>query len=74
VHNDGFDAHFAAGALDTQGDFAAIGDKNFFEHVMSLCVVISCVRRLLGAISDVRPENTEPEPSDFIGLNQARLA
>ena len=30
--SDGFDAEFAAGADDTDGDFAAIGNENFAEH------------------------------------------
>ncbi len=29
---DGANAQFAAGAQDAHGDFAAIGDQNFFEH------------------------------------------
>ena len=33
VHCDGLDAQFAAGALDTQGDFTAIGYEYFFEHL-----------------------------------------
>ncbi|AMO98662.1 hypothetical protein CAter10_0809 [Collimonas arenae] len=28
----GFDAHFTAGALNAQGNFAAIGNKDFFKH------------------------------------------
>jgi len=28
----GLDAHLAAGALNAQGDFATIGDEDFFEH------------------------------------------
>src|SRR5450830_180735 len=32
VHDDGLDAHFAAGALDTQRDFTAVGNEDFFKH------------------------------------------
>ena len=32
MHGDRRDAHFAAGALDPQRDFAAIGDQDFVEH------------------------------------------
>ena len=32
MHDDGFYAHFAAGALDAQRDLAAIGDQDFFKH------------------------------------------
>lgn len=32
VHGDGLDAHLAAGALNAQGDFAAVGDQNFSKH------------------------------------------
>jgi hypothetical protein len=32
VHSDGFDAHFAGGADDTQGDFAPVRDQDFVEH------------------------------------------
>jgi hypothetical protein len=32
VHDHGLDAHFAAGALDAQRDFAAIGNEDFFKH------------------------------------------
>jgi hypothetical protein len=28
----GLDAHFAAGALDTERDLATIGDEDFFKH------------------------------------------
>ncbi len=40
VHRDGLDAHFAAGAQDSQSDFAAVGNDDFIEHrrrVRSLC-------------------------------------
>ena len=33
INGDGFDFHFAAGADDSNGDFAAIGDQNFVEHI-----------------------------------------
>ncbi len=32
MHGDCLDAHFAAGALNTQRDFAAIGNKYLFKH------------------------------------------
>ncbi len=32
MHCDRLDAHFTTGAQDTQCDFAAIGNDNFFEH------------------------------------------
>ena len=32
MHGDGLDAHFAAGALNTQRDLAPVGDKNLFKH------------------------------------------
>jgi hypothetical protein len=32
MHHDGFNAQFAAGALDTESDLAAIGDQDFFKH------------------------------------------
>ncbi len=32
MHRDGADAHLAAGAVDAQGDLAAVGDENLFEH------------------------------------------
>ena len=35
MHRHGLDAHFAAGALDAQGDFAAVGDQDFFKHAVS---------------------------------------
>ena len=31
VHRDGLDAQFLARPQDTQGDFTAVGDKNFFQ-------------------------------------------
>ena len=36
----GLDAHFAAGALDAQRDFAAIGNEDFFEHGEEFGLVI----------------------------------
>ena len=36
MHGDRMDAHLAAGAMDAQGDFAPIGDENFFEHEVIL--------------------------------------
>src|SRR5690606_21897602 len=32
MHDHGLDAQFAAGTQDPKGDFAAIGDQDFFEH------------------------------------------
>jgi hypothetical protein len=32
MHGDGADAEFPAGAQDAQGDFAAVGDDDLFEH------------------------------------------
>ena len=32
MNGHGLDAHFPAGALDAQGDFAAVCNKNFFKH------------------------------------------
>jgi hypothetical protein len=32
-HRDGLDAHFPAGALDSQRDLAAIGYDDFIKHV-----------------------------------------
>jgi hypothetical protein len=32
MHDNGFDAHFAAGALDAQRYFTTIGNENFFKH------------------------------------------
>ncbi len=32
IHGDGADAQILAGADDAQGDFAAVGDQNFFKH------------------------------------------
>jgi hypothetical protein len=32
VNGDGNDSHFAAGPDDADGDLAAVGDQNFFEH------------------------------------------
>ena len=32
VDGDGFDAHFAAGAQDTQRDFSTVGNQHFLEH------------------------------------------
>ena len=32
VDGDGFDIELAAGADDAEGDFAAIGDQDAFEH------------------------------------------
>ncbi|MNY35824.1 hypothetical protein D3C86_1702610 [compost metagenome] len=32
VHRDGLDAQLFAGAQDAQGDLAAVGDQNFFQH------------------------------------------
>jgi hypothetical protein len=33
VHRDGLHAQLATGALDTQGDLAAVGDQDLFEHL-----------------------------------------
>ena len=44
VDNDGFDAHLAAGANDTESDFAAVGDQNAFIHVSSETAV-TCLYR-----------------------------
>ena len=38
IDGDGFDAEFAAGADDAEGDFAAIGDQDALEHEGSLLV------------------------------------
>ncbi|MFD0387361.1 hypothetical protein ACFQ4K_05210 [Tistrella bauzanensis] len=32
MDRDGADAHFPAGAMDAQGNFAAIGDQHLLEH------------------------------------------
>jgi hypothetical protein len=32
MYGDGFNTELAAGAQDTQGDFAAIGYENFLNH------------------------------------------
>ena len=32
MHHNGFNAQFAAGALDTESDLATIGDQDFFKH------------------------------------------
>ena len=32
INHDGLDAEFTAGALNPQGNFASIGDQDFFEH------------------------------------------
>ena len=32
IDGDGFNAHFAAGAHDAQGDLAAVGDEDFVKH------------------------------------------
>ncbi len=32
VHRHGLDAQFLAGAQDTKGDLAAVGDQYFFQH------------------------------------------
>ncbi len=32
MDDDGLDAHLAAGALDAQGDFAAVGDQDLLKH------------------------------------------
>ena len=34
IHHHCLDAQFVAGALDTEGDFAAIGDQDLFKHVV----------------------------------------
>ena len=36
VHDHRRDAHFLAGAVDAQGNLAAIGDKDFLDHVAVL--------------------------------------
>ncbi|TPW02406.1 MAG: choline dehydrogenase [bacterium] len=36
VHGDGGDAHLLAGAVDPQGDFAAVGDEDLGEHIQIL--------------------------------------
>jgi hypothetical protein len=33
INGDGFDTHAACSSSDTAGDFAAIGDQDFGEHV-----------------------------------------
>ena len=33
MDHDGLDAERAAGALDAQRDFAAVGDQDFFKHL-----------------------------------------
>jgi len=35
MHRHGADAHLAAGAVDPEGDFAAIGDEDLLEHLCS---------------------------------------
>jgi hypothetical protein len=32
IDHHGLDAHFLAGTLDAQGDFAPVGDEYFLEH------------------------------------------
>ena len=32
MYGDGLDAHFPAGAQDSQGNLAAVGNDDFFEH------------------------------------------
>ncbi len=32
MHGDGLDAELAAGPQNTEGDLAAVGDDDFFEH------------------------------------------
>jgi hypothetical protein len=32
VHGNGFDAEFFAGAQNAEGDFAAVGNQDFFKH------------------------------------------
>ena len=39
MHGHGGDAHFAAGAQYAQGDFATVGDEDFFQH--NLCLMVS---------------------------------
>lgn len=34
MHRDSFDAHFAAGALNTKRDFATVGNQDFVEHAV----------------------------------------
>jgi hypothetical protein len=34
VHDDRLDAEFATSALDAQGNFAPVGDKDFPEHAV----------------------------------------
>jgi hypothetical protein len=36
VHDHGFNAHLAAGALNTERDFTTVGDKDFFKHDLTL--------------------------------------
>jgi len=32
MHRHGADAHFAAGAMNAQGDLSAVGNQYFFKH------------------------------------------
>src|SRR5450830_1377233 len=36
MHDNGFDTHLAACALNTERDFTTVGDKNFFKHDLTL--------------------------------------
>ena len=40
MNGNGSDAHFAAGAMDAKGHFAAVGNQYFFKHVIILEVII----------------------------------
>jgi hypothetical protein len=35
MHHHRFNAHFVTGTVNTQGDFAAVGNQNFFKHDVS---------------------------------------
>jgi hypothetical protein len=40
IDHHGLDAQLAAGALDAQGDLAAVGDQNLLEHPLAPRFVI----------------------------------
>ena len=37
VYGNGLDAHAAGGSGNAAGNFATVGDKNFFKHVTGSC-------------------------------------
>jgi hypothetical protein len=54
MHHDGFYAHLAASALNTQRNFTAIGNQDFFKHALPPRRNNLCGYRTLGDLAELR--------------------